>query len=94
MLWIGGAVVLVGGLIFWLNRRPRTFDYKGRRYTRRSDGGYVHADGSPVPPSELDEVRDHWESTHANSSSDSSDGGGDGDGGGGGGDGGGGGGGD
>ena len=78
MWWIGGAVLFAGGLAFWLNRRARTFSYKGRNYTRHADGSYVYSDGSPVPPSELDEVRDHWESTHDSSSSDSSDGGGDG----------------
>ena len=90
-MWlIGGAVVLAGGVIFWLSRRPKTFRYKGKSYTRNSDGSYVHADGSPVVGIEHDEVRDHWESTQESSNSDSSDGGSDGGGGDGGGGGGGG----
>ncbi len=86
MWWIGGVVVLAGGLVYWLNRRPKTFSYKGRSYTRTSDGGYFHADGLPVPADEREELDDHWESTSESSSgdSDSSDSGGGGDGGGGG----------
>jgi hypothetical protein len=84
MWWIGGAVVLVGGMIYWINQRPKTFSYKGRAYRRGADGSITYADGSPVPAGERDEASDHWDSTHDSSSSDSSDGGG-GDGGGGGG---------
>jgi hypothetical protein len=41
-MWlIGGAVVLAGGVIFWLSRRPKTFRYKGKSYTRHGDGSYV-----------------------------------------------------
>jgi hypothetical protein len=78
---IGGGAALVGFLV-WNSRRPKKFSYRGKSYAR-------HADGSYIATSELDEVRDHWDSSHDSSSSDSSDGGSDGgggDGGGGGGD--------
>lgn len=84
MLWIifGGTAVVVG-LLAWNARRPKDFDYRGRRYTRHSDGGFTYADGDSLTgESERQEVQDYWESTHDSSSSDSGDGGG-GDGGGG-----------
>jgi hypothetical protein len=85
---IGGGAALVGFLV-WNSRRPKKFSYRGKSYARHADGSYTYADGGFIATSELDEVRDHWDSSHDSSSSDSSDGGSDGgggDGGGGGGD--------
>ncbi len=92
-LIVGGAAVVIG-LLVWADRRPKTFSYKGKSYTRRADGSYIHSDGALVIGSERDEVDEHWQSTHDSGSSNSSDGsgndgagdGGGGDGGGGGGD--------
>ena len=82
------GVVLGGGLVFWLNRRPKTFSYRGKKYTRHADGSYTSSDGGYVSSEERRELDKHWDSTHDSSSSDSSDGGssdgGGGDGGGGG----------
>ncbi len=85
---IGGAVLVVGFLV-WNSRRPKTFSYRGKTYSRHSDGSITYADGGFVATSELDEIEEYWESTHdsSDSSDSSSDSGGDsggGDGGGGG----------
>ncbi len=69
---VGGTVALVGFLV-WNSRRPKNFSYRGKNYSRHSDGSYTYADGGLIAMSELDEVRDHWDSTHDSSSSDSSD---------------------
>lgn len=86
MIWIvlAGAAGLVG-LLAWDAQRPKSFDYRGRRYTRRGDGGFTYADGGSIDDAdERQDVQDYWDSTHDSSSSDTSDGGdGGGDGGGG-----------
>lgn len=80
---VAGGVDLVGFLA-WNARRPKSFSYRGRRYTRHADGSFTYVDGSSVQDGdERQEVQDYWDSTQDSSSSDSSDGGGDGGGGGG-----------
>jgi uncharacterized membrane protein YgcG len=87
------GVIVGGGLIYWLKRRPKTFSYRGKDYTRHSDGSITYADGGFVAVGELGDVESYWEENHESSESSSSDssdsgssdsgGGGDGDGGGG-----------
>jgi hypothetical protein len=86
MMWlIGAAVVAVGAAFWWQSRRPKTFSYRGRKYTRHGDGSYTYGDGAIiVDDGERQEVADHYESTHDSSSSDGGSDGGDGGGGGGG----------
>jgi uncharacterized membrane protein YgcG len=91
MWMIIGGTVLVAGFLVWKSRRPKTFSYRGKTYSRHSDGSITYVDGGFVATSELDEVQDYWESTNdsSDSSDSNSDSGGDsggGDGGGGGGD--------
>ena len=87
MWWVGAAVVLVGAALYWQIARPKSFDYRGKRYTRHSDGTFTYSDGGSLDDeNERQEVQDHWDSSHDSSSSDGGSDGGGGDGGGGGGD--------
>ena len=85
-MWlIGAAVVAVGAAFWWQSRRPKTFSYRGRKYTRHGDASYTYDDGAIiVDDGERQEVADYYESTHDSSSSDGGSDGGDGGGGGGG----------
>jgi hypothetical protein len=88
MGWLIGAAVVLGGILLGahLSRRARNFDYRGRRYTRHSDGSFTYADGSTIDdPKERAEAEAHWSDSHASDSGWGGDGGSDGSGDGGGG---------
>lgn len=89
MMWVIGAALVIGGALFLARyaKRRRDFDYRGRRYSRHSDGTFTYyGDTTISDQSERLEVEVYWNDTHSSSSDGSSGDGGDGGGDGGGGD--------